>query len=196
MKSLKKGPSPALIIAVTAMAFALVGTAVAANDGLIYPKLTKSKVKKIAKKQATKQLKANVNNSHVNLADEATNAENLGGSPPSDYQKAGLAPFTAITAFNNNWSRFSNTFSEPGYWVDGDGVVNIQGGLHNGTSSSAFTLPAEVRPQTYRSYVIRCSGGVGHVELSPAGNFAIFSIAPANCASYAFIDGITYRPDN
>ena len=44
--------------------------------------------------------------------------------------------------------------------------------------------------------MIRCSGGVGHVELSPAGNFAIFSIAPANCASYAFIDGITYRPDN
>ena len=112
MKSLKKGPSPGLIIAVAAMTFALVGTAVAATGGEIYPKITKSKVKKIAKKQATKQLKANVNNSHVNLADEATtadtatNAENLGGSPPSDYQKVGLAPFTAITAFNNNWSRF------------------------------------------------------------------------------------------
>ena len=76
MKSLKKGPSPAMIVAVTAMAFALVGTAVAANDGLIYPKLTKSKVKKIAKKQATKQLKANVSGSHVNEADHATNADN------------------------------------------------------------------------------------------------------------------------
>jgi hypothetical protein len=196
MKPLRKGPSPALIVAVAAMAFALVGTAVAANDGTIYPKLSKSKVKKIAQKQAKKQLKANVNNSHVNLADLATNAENLGGSPASDYQKKGLKPFTAIGTFNNNWSRFSNNFSEPGYWVDEDGVVNIQGGLHNGTSSSAFTLPPEVRPQTFRSYVIRCAGGVGHVELNPTGNFAIFSIAPANCATYAFIDGITYRPDN
>jgi hypothetical protein len=88
MKSLKKGPSPAMIVAVTAMAFALVGTAVAANDGLIYPKLTKSKVKKIAKKQATKQLKANVNNSHVNLADEATNAQSLGGIPAENYRMA------------------------------------------------------------------------------------------------------------
>ncbi len=74
MRALNKAPSPALIVAVAAMAFALVGTAVAANDGSIYPKLTKSKVKKIAKKQANKQLKANVNGSHVNLADEATDA--------------------------------------------------------------------------------------------------------------------------
>jgi hypothetical protein len=94
MKSLKKGPSPALIVAVMAMTFALVGTAVAASDGLIYPKLTKSKVKKIAKKQATKQLKANVNNSHVNLADQATNADKatdadaLGGIPAANYRMA------------------------------------------------------------------------------------------------------------
>lgn len=75
MKHLGKGPSPAMLVAVIAMAFALVGTAVAANDGAIYPKLTKSKVKKIAKKQANKQLKANVSGSHVNLADTATNAD-------------------------------------------------------------------------------------------------------------------------
>ena len=50
MKALRNWPSPAMVVAVVAMAFALVGTAVAANDGTIYPKLTKSKVKKIAKK--------------------------------------------------------------------------------------------------------------------------------------------------
>ena len=107
MKSLKKGPSPAMIVAVTAMAFALVGTAVAANDGLIYPKLTKSKVKKIAKKQATKQLKANVNNSHVNLADQATNADKaadadaLGGIPAANYRMA-YAEITSTGAVNPN----------------------------------------------------------------------------------------------
>ena len=196
MKSLRKGPSPAMVIAVVAMAFALVGTAVAANDGTIYPKLTKSKVKKIAKKQATKQLKANVNNSHVNLADEATNAESLGGSPASDYQKKGLTEFTAATLMNN-WTRFASNWSQPGYWVDEDGIVNIQGSLSGGTKPAVFTLPAGIRPTTYRSYVIRCSGGVGHVEISPtSGNVSVFSVAPANCASYGFLDGITYRPDN
>jgi hypothetical protein len=88
MKSVRKGPSPAMIVAVAAIAFALVGTAVAANDGSIYPKLSKSKVKKIAKKQANKQLKANVNNSHVNLADKATDADSLGGIPAADYRMA------------------------------------------------------------------------------------------------------------
>lgn len=196
MKHLGKGPSPAMLVAVIAMAFALVGTAVAANDGAIYPKLTKSKVKKIAKKQANKQLKANVSGSHVNLADTATNAENLGGSPPSDYQKAGLPPFTAATLVNN-WSRFSTGWSEPGYWVDGDGIVNLQGSLDGGTQPAAFSLPAGVRPTTFRSFVIRCSGGPGQVEISPtSGNVAIYSYAGANCATYAFLDGITFRPDN
>jgi hypothetical protein len=193
MKPLKKGPSPALIVAVAAMAFALVGTAVAANDGSIYPKLSKSKVKKIAQKQAKKQLKANVNNSHVNLADDA---ENLGGNPPGYYQKKGLAEFTPATLLNN-WARFGNTWSQPGYWVDEDGVVNIQGSLQNGTMPAVFTLPAGVRPTTFRSYVIRCAGGVGHVEISPStGNVNVYSLAPANCATYGFLDGITYRPDN
>ena len=87
MNKSKSRPSPAIIFAVVALAFSLVGTAVAANDGL-YPKLTKSKVKSIAKKQATKQLKANVNNSHVNLADKATDADNLGGVPAANSAMA------------------------------------------------------------------------------------------------------------
>ena len=75
--SVTKRPSPAIVVAVVALAFAMVGTAVAGTDGLS-AKLTKSKVKKIAKKQADKELKANVSGSHVNLADNATNATNGG----------------------------------------------------------------------------------------------------------------------
>ena len=194
MSNSKPRPSPAMIFAVVALAFALVGTAVAADDGL-YPKLSKSQVKKIAKKQATKQLKANVNNSHVNLADKATDADNLGGNPPGYYQKKGLAPFTPAT-LQNNWTRFANDWSEPGYWVDEDGVVNLQGALSGGTQPTAFTLPAGVRPTTFRSYVIRCSGSPGQVEISPTtGSVAIYNYT-GTCASYAFLDGITFRPDN
>ncbi len=200
MNKFRRVPSPAMVVAVAALAFALVGTAVAANEG-IFPKLTKSKVKTIAKKQADKELKKNVNGSHVNLADTATTADdagNLGGVPASDYQQEGLTEFTPITAFNNNWSQFAAGWSEPGYWVDQDGVVNLQGSLHNGTNPSAFNLPEGIRPATYRSYVIRCSGGSGSgiVEISPTtGSVSVFSQGGSNCATYAFIDGITFRPD-
>ncbi len=68
-------PSPAMVVAAVALCFAMVGTAVAGTDGLSN-KLTKSKVKSIAKKQADKRLKANVAGSHVNTADNATNATN------------------------------------------------------------------------------------------------------------------------
>jgi hypothetical protein len=46
-----------MIVAALALVFAMVGTAVAGTDG-ISSKLTKSKVKKIAKKQANKQITA------------------------------------------------------------------------------------------------------------------------------------------
>jgi hypothetical protein len=66
-------PSPWMLVAVAALSFALVGTAVAGPSAV--SKLTKSKVKSIAKKQADKELKANVAGSHVNTADKATNAD-------------------------------------------------------------------------------------------------------------------------
>jgi hypothetical protein len=63
-----------MLVAVAALAFAMVGTAVAGPSSV--SKLTKSKVKSISKKQADKELKANVSGSHVNTADKATNADN------------------------------------------------------------------------------------------------------------------------
>jgi hypothetical protein len=67
-----------MLVAVAALSFALVGTAVAGPSAV--SKLTKSKVKTIAKKQADKELKANVAGSHVNTADKATNADAAGNA--------------------------------------------------------------------------------------------------------------------
>ena len=101
--SISRRPSPAIIVAVVALAFAMVGTAIAGTDGLSN-KITKSKVKKISKKQATKQLKANVSGSHVNQADDATNATNatnadeVGGNKivQIDFRPAGAAQATIL----------------------------------------------------------------------------------------------------
>jgi hypothetical protein len=63
-----------MIVAAVALVFALAGTAIAGTDSV--GKLTKSKVKSIAKAQADKELKANIPGSHVNTAETATNATN------------------------------------------------------------------------------------------------------------------------
>lgn len=78
MHLLRGKPSPAMVVAVCALAFAMVGTAVAGTDGL-NEKLSKSKVKKIAKKQANKVLdsrEASLNVNSAKTADNATNATN------------------------------------------------------------------------------------------------------------------------
>ena len=69
-------PSPAMIVGMLALVLAVSGTAIAFDP-------TKANVKKIAKKQSNKRLKANVPGSHVNLADSATTADtaSIGLSP-------------------------------------------------------------------------------------------------------------------
>jgi hypothetical protein len=165
MKPLKKGPSPALIVAVAAMAFALVGTAVAANDGSIYPKLSKSKVKKIAKKQATKQLKANVNNSHVNLADEATTAATADeattaetAASPSLWAHVN----TAGTVLDGNGIATSNVTKSGNYYCFSGLPVDPKGG----TATSDYWNGTPTF-DTMLQLGIAASGGLGGTGCPP-----------------------------
>ena len=129
--SVSKRPSPAIIVAVAALAFAMVGTAVAGTDGLS-AKLTKSQVKSIAKKQADKELKANVSGSHVNLADNATNATNA---------------TNANTAQNANalgGAALDNVRSTAGFGQSA-AVVNIGGGTDVATGTITTTGTSRVQ---------------------------------------------------
>ena len=77
-------PSPALVLAALALVFAMVGTAIAGPDA-ISNKITKPKVKKIAKKQANKVLNQRESSLNVNRAQTADNASQLGGSAASAF---------------------------------------------------------------------------------------------------------------
>ena len=68
-----KRPSPAMIVAMAALCFALVGTAVAQDP---VGKITKSKVKQISKKQANKVIDQKAPNLAVKSATTATTATN------------------------------------------------------------------------------------------------------------------------
>lgn len=68
-------PSPAMVVAVVALSFALVGSAVA-GTGALDRALTKSKVRAIAKKQANKVLNQRESGLNVNSAKTANSATN------------------------------------------------------------------------------------------------------------------------
>jgi hypothetical protein len=90
-----------MILAVVALSFALVGTAVAGNDGLT-KKITKSKVKSIAKKQANKVLNQREGDLNVATAGSARNvfaanvdsSGNLLGSVPAGITATRVAEGT------------------------------------------------------------------------------------------------------
>ena len=79
-------PSPVFILAVLALVAAFAGTAIAGPDA-ISNKVTKSKVKTIAKKQINKAAPG-LSVAEAEKAEKAENAENLGGDPASAYLKS------------------------------------------------------------------------------------------------------------
>jgi hypothetical protein len=79
-------PSAAMILACVALSFALAGSAIAGTDALTRA-VSKSKVKKIAKKQANKAIDAaepGLNVNSANTADNATNATNADNADTVD----------------------------------------------------------------------------------------------------------------
>jgi hypothetical protein len=90
MSRFARRPSPAMVVAVVALSFALAGSAIAGTDAATRA-VTKSKVKKIAKKQANKVLNQKAaglsvaNAQNAENAENAGDAENLGGFPAADY---------------------------------------------------------------------------------------------------------------
>jgi len=197
------GPSPAMVVACVALSFALAGSAVAGTDALDRA-VTKSKVKQIAKKQgkkqAKKQLRKNVSGSHVNLADNATNANNatnLGGQPPSAYALATSEPYHTVGGpgeppFQNGWTNFSPTFSSAAFYRDSLGVVHLKGTLSGGASGTvAFTLPAGYRP-ALELFMPLAGGGPQAANMQVRANGEVELTCAAACGA-AGIDGLSFR---
>ena len=100
-------PSPAMVIAMIALCLGLGGSAIAAGD------LTKSQVKKIAKKQAIKQIDAKAGSLSVANAQNAVNAVTaqkasniFGASSVNDEVTAATLPGTTVDETSNT-SRYT-----------------------------------------------------------------------------------------
>jgi hypothetical protein len=176
MKSVpRSGPSPALVLAFIALSVALAGSAVAAGGG--GGGVTKAAVKKIAKKEAGKQIKKRAPGltvAHSATADSAAGADtaaNLAASEP--YHAVGAPGEPAFrNGVDNDCLWFSATQATPGlnpvsFYKDKLGVVHFAG--------QAIVL----------------NGPGGDAECGPAAN-QTEALADAT----AFILPPGYRPDN
>jgi hypothetical protein len=155
-------PSPAMIIAVAALSFALVGTAVAGTD--VASKLTKSKVKKIARKQADKELRANISGSHVNEADHAKNADNATNATNANHANNADNATNATNLDGQAASNYLRTNAcQPGSVL---GYARVLG--QSGTIPATYTSAASAIDQTRN-----CSGAAVEVRKEATGRYFV-----------------------
>jgi hypothetical protein len=87
MRRLRSRPKPALVIATLSLVAALAGTAVAGSD-VQSSAVSKKKVKKIARKQATKQINKLAPGLSVLNAENATNSDQLDNLNSTDFRRS------------------------------------------------------------------------------------------------------------
>jgi hypothetical protein len=169
MRETRARPSPAIVVAVLALVAALAGTALA-GTGAGTSAINKKKVKKIAKKQINK-LAPGLSVAHASTAgnaDQAANANALGGRPASAFASSTPEPFRRVGAsgqpqFQNDWENAGSPFRTAAFYKDPWGVVHIRGAVDGGlTGETVFTLPPGYRP----SGIVRLPAACGGAEES------------------------------
>lgn len=185
-------PAPAILAAVSVVAVALVGTAIAGPSAAISV-LTGSQVKKTAKKQANKQITKRAPGLSV------ANANALEGKPASAFAGSTSEPYREIgtpgePGFQSGWENAGGGFSTAAFYKDPLGVVHLKGNLSNATDeTTAFTLPPGYRPS--QNLFMPAAGAPSPV----AANLVVETDGDAipTCAGagscIAGIDGLTFR---
>jgi len=163
----RPGRSPAVMIAILVLGAALTGTAIAGPD-VISSGLNTSKVKKIARGQANKQIKKRV------LTAEPYHRVGAPGEP----------------GFQNGWVNYTGqpNFATAAFYKDRLGVVHLRGSVDGGTNNAIFTLPPGYRPARNLVAVIHRFSGPASMIIRADGG-----VAPLLGSGNASLDGVTFR---
>lgn len=145
----------AILVAGAAVVFALVGTALAGPEAIVRA-VSKSQVKKIAKKQANAVLDSRAANLNVNSAKTAASAEDsakLGGQPPGAYASSKVEAYHEIGSpgepvFSAGWANDpSPGIATAAFYKDPFEVVHLKGQVvRSGGTGVIFVLPPGYRP--------------------------------------------------
>jgi len=104
-----------------------------------------------------------------------------------------LSDSTAIApTYTNSWVDAGAPYLIAGYYLDGFGVVHLQGSIKSGTiNTAAFTLPTGYRPTSTLTFAVVSNNTIGGVTVSSAG---VVTPTFGNNA-YVALDGISFRPN-
>lgn len=193
LSRIRRLPSPALVISVIALIAAVGGGSFAIAA------LNQGKVKKIAKRQANKQIRSKapgLSVNHANSADTATNADhatnadlatNAGTaitatsatsatSAGNAQQLGGVNPVVPATPMTllNGWVKYGGSgYDTPAYWQDAFGVVHLKGSVAQPSPGSdvIFVLPAALRPSKSMNWPATLdSAHFGTIEIETNGD--------------------------
>ena len=160
MSRFLRTPSPAMVVAVVALSLALVGSAVAGTSTL-NKGVSKSKVKKIAKKQIKKAAPG------LSVAHADTAAGPAGGALSGNYPDPTFRKNVVALTLNTGWEPDSGS-ATPSVWKDGYDVVHFIGSVARASrprALSRFTLPPEFRPTTTKFPGVTVADGYGFLTV-------------------------------
>lgn len=134
---------------------------------------------------------------NINMAKlgQVPDAAALGGRPAADYAlAAAVAPDPVHVVgrpgeppFSINASYTPGPYVEPGFWIDGAGVVHLQGTVTTGVGGgSLFTLPPGYRPAGIVRFRVPTHGDAATVAIDRDG-------VVGATGSDASLDGISFR---
>ena len=187
-------PSPAMLVAIVALVFALVGTSVAGVATIsVLSKKEKKQTRNIARNEIKKAAPG------LSVA-RAANADALEGKPASAFASSASEPYHEVgtpgePAFRNGWANAGGGFSTAAFYKDPLGVVHLKGNLSNPVTdgTDAFTLPAGYRPS--QGLFMPAAGGpaLGAANLVVQSDGDVIPDCEGSDSCIAGIDGLTFR---
>lgn len=122
-------------------------------------------------------------------------ASTSGALSALDGRVDALEAIAAITSagLTGSWAALGGAYGAPGYYSD-RGRTYLTGAVKSGTSgTSAFTLPAGLRPLAMTEYPIVASGGSAEVVIATDGTVKPTNIGASSVAVAAILEGVNFR---
>jgi hypothetical protein len=97
--------------------------------------------------------------------------------------------------FQNNWQNYFAPATETAaFYKDVFGVVHLKGYINSGTDNLVFTLPPGYRPAKDKWFASINAAGAGSVSwFRLASDGSLYAGQPGSCCVQHTLDGITYR---
>ena len=193
---LARKPSPALLVSIVALVFAVSGIAIAAGPGKLFSKAETKKVKKLARAEANKLIGKRA--AGLSVAN-AANAAALGGLPPGAFAQATSEPYREVgkpgqPQFEKGWANYSDFTASVAFYRDPLGVVRLRGWISSSVSgTNAFFLPPGYRPSASQSFLTAGLEGPVNVGIGPDGGVNVSCAKPPACNGG--LDGVTFRAE-